>query len=291
MKFIPFILLLVLSCTPKPTIQINEEVGDTLATQNITVIAYQDSLHHLPFTPHSSLHALEIFRDQVDKHDLNANDKIFQEYLYYQVILIDSLYNQLVKRPDHEKIESLIWADESLHDPVGLQYERELNQYGLILKSTEGFIYISRSTQPLRTFFYDHLSSATQEFFDQFEAETMQDLSEDGMLLITPVELAQRLAFWEEFLTKYPEHLFAQFARNNVTDYQYYLLEGMDNTPAFDFETNKIQPEFLEAYTFLNQHYPTLICTHVCNQYLALLKQSDYKRTEEVSRFIEQHRK
>jgi hypothetical protein len=289
MKFIPLILLCLLSCTPKPTVEDNTGEIETIA-QNITLTAYQDSLHHLPFTAHSSLHALEIFRDQVDKHDLNTNDKAFQEYLYYQVILIDSLYNQLVKRPDYEKIESLIWADESLHEPEGQQYERELNQNGLILKSTEGIIYIGRSTKPLRNFFYDHLSPATQEFFDQFEAETMQDLSEDGGLLITPVELAQRLAFWEEFLTKHPNHLFAQFARNNVADYQYYLLEGMDNTPAFDFETNKMQPEFIEGYAYLNQHHPDLACTKVFNEYLTLLKTTNYKRTEAVSHFIEQHR-
>jgi hypothetical protein len=140
------------------------------------------------------------------------------------------------------------------------------------------------------TFFYNHLSPATQEFYDQFEAETNQDLSEDGGLLITPVELAQRLAFWQEFLSRYPNNLFAQFARNKVAYYQYYLLAGMDNTPAFDFETNKMQPEFIEGYAYLNQHHPDLACTKVFNEYLTLLKTTNYKRTEAVSHFIEQHR-
>jgi hypothetical protein len=288
MKYFLLLFIIGLSCTPKPAE--NKPEDELSAAKPIPAKAYADSLQRLPFTPSSSLHALEIFRDKVDKTDLNQNDKAFKAYLEYQVILIDTLYNQLVKSPDHEKIESLIWADQSLHQPEGLQYEKELNQNGLILKSTEGAIYIDRSTQPLRTFFYNHLSPATQEFYDQFEAETNQDLSEDGGLLITPVELAQRLAFWQEFLSRYPNNLFAQFARTKVAYYQYYLLAGMDNTPAFDFETNKMQPEFIEGYAYLNQHHPDLACTKVFNEYLTLLKTTNYKRTKAVSHFIEQHR-
>jgi hypothetical protein len=288
MKYFLLLFIIGLSCTPKPAE--NKPEDERSAAKQITAKAYADSLQRLPFTPSSSLHALEIFRDQVDKQYPSENDKAFQQYLNYQVKLIDSLYNQLVKRPDYEAIESLIWADQSQHQPEGLQYEKELNQNGLILKSTEGAIYIDRSTQPLRTFFYNHLSPATQEFYDQFEAETNQDLSEDGGLLITPVELAQRLAFWQEFLSRYPNNLFAQFARNKVAYYQYYLLAGMDNTPAFDFETNKMQPEFIEGYAYLNQHHPDLACTKVFNEYLTLLKTTNYKRTEAVSHFIEQHR-
>jgi hypothetical protein len=288
MKYFLLLFIIGLSCTPKPAE--NKPEDELSAAKPIPAKAYADSLQRLPFTPSSSLHALEIFRDQVDKQYPSENDKAFQQYLNYQVKLIDSLYNQLVKRPDYEAIESLIWADQSQHQPEGLQYEKELNQNGLILKSTEGAIYIDRSTQPLRTFFYNHLSPATQEFYDQFEAETNQDLSEDGGLLITPVELAQRLAFWQEFLSSYPNNLFAQFARNNVAYYQYYLLAGMDNTPAFDFETNKMQPEFIEGYAYLNQHHPDLACTKVFNAYIELLKTTNYKRTEAVSHFIEQHR-
>lgn len=288
MKLWLLAFLLLIHCANKPA-QERELVLPTNVSLKINLPAYLDSLQHLSNTPASSLHALEIFRDHFDKQYPEQNDKAFKAYLEYQVILIDTLYNQLIKRPDYEKISSLVWADASLHEPEGLQYENQLNQYGLVLKSTEGFIYIGRSTNPIRAFFYNHLSPATEEFYNQFEFETNQDLAEDGMLLITPKELAVRLAFWDAFLSKHPGHLFAQFAKNNTRDYLHYLMEGMDNTPAFDFETKKLYPEFLEAYQYLNHNYPTLACTAVINEYLILLKTHEYQRTEAVTRFIKQH--
>lgn len=258
-------------------------------SQKIDLPSYRDSLQHLPNTPASSLHALEIFHNCFDKRYPVQNDKAFKAYLEYQVILIDTLNNQLLKRPDYEKISSLIWSDTSLHEPEGLAYANQLNRYGMVLKSTEGIIYIGRSTKPIRAFFYNHLSPATQEFYDQFEIETNQELAEDGMLLITQIELADRLAFWDSLLAKHPNHLFAQFAKNNIDDYLQYLLEGMDNTPAFDFETKKLYPEFLEAYEYFKHTYPTLNSTAVIEEYMILLKSQDYKRTEAVTRFINQY--
>jgi hypothetical protein len=289
MKFQFLLFLLFIHCTNKPALDYKEPIAEPIITQNINLTTYLDSLHHLPFAPASSLHALEIFRDHFDKHDPDQNDIAFHDYLEYQATLIDTLNHQLAVRQDYEKISSLIWADASQHEPEGLQYEQQLHQYGLALKSTEGFIYIDRNTDPIRTFFFNHLSPATKEFYNQFEMETNQHLSEDGMLLILPQQLAERLAFWENFLVKYPDHLFAEFAKNNIEDYLRYLLEGMDNTPAFDFETKKLYPEFLDAYEYMNQHDPTLASTTVINAYARLLKKTNYKRTEEVSQFIGAH--
>lgn len=288
MKFRFLAFLILIHCGSKP-VRESALTPEQDISQSISLPTYLDSLQHLAYTPASSLHALEIFRDHFDKQDPDQNDKAFNTYLEYQAVLIDSLNSQLVRRPDYEKIGSLIWADASLHEPEGLQYENQINQFGLVLKSTEGFIYIDRSTDPIRAFFFNHLSPATKEFYNQFETETNQELAEDGMLLISPKELAVRLAFWETFLVKYPNHLFAEFAKNNTKDYLRYLMEGMDNTPAFDFETKKMYPEFLEAYQYLIRNYPALPSSAVIDDYILLLKKHDYHRTDTVTRFI-QHR-
>ena len=289
MKFQFFSFLLLIHCTNKQASENKEPIPETITSQNINLTTYLDSLHHLLFVPASSLHALEIFRDHFNKHDPYQNDNAFNAYLEYQAILIDTLNNQLVNRPDYEKINSLIWADASQHEPEALQYEQQLNQYGLVLQSTEGFIYIDRSTGPIRAYFFNHLSPSTKEFYDQFEMEKNQNLSEDGMLLISPRQLAERLAFWENFLMKYPDHLFAEFAKNNTEDYLRYLMDGMDNTPAFEFETKNLYPEFLNAYQYLKQHHPSLVSTSVINEYVLLLKKQNYQRTEVVVHFINQH--
>jgi hypothetical protein len=78
--------------------------------------------------------------------------------------------------------------------------------------------------------------------------EENEAYQEDGGLTITALQLADRLAFWDNFIAKYPNHLFQEFAQNNKKYYLYFLLDGTDNTPSFAYENGVIASDFLEAY-------------------------------------------
>jgi hypothetical protein len=286
-KYITLVIFLLMACTKRPAENVNSQNADNPI--QIDFVAFQDSLSNLPVDMSSSVSGLDLFRNKFDKQKEDQNDKAFKAYLEFQAKLMDTLNIQLYNRPDYDKVNSLVWADASEHDQVGLDYEKELNKNGLILKSTEGTIYIGRSTEPIRSCFYDHLSASTKEFFDQFESETNHEFSEDGMILISPHELADLLAFWDSFLTKYPNHLFEEFAVNNKNFYLLCLLDGMDNTPAFDYETKAIDPTFLDSYTYLINNYPSLGITVIITEYVDLLKNNNNQRTDGVGQFIKKY--
>jgi hypothetical protein len=286
--FLLAIIFLNTFCTSKTNTG-TAEIRLESNSQRINIVQYQDSLNNLPLIMSASLHGQEVFQRYFDKSDHDQNDRAFKIYLEFQATLMDSLNSELIGRPDFEKINSLIWADSKEHSKEGISYKKELTQNGLDFRSTEGMIYIGRLTEPIRISFYEHLSPSTQEFFDQFEIEENHIYAEDGGLTITPIELADRLAFWDSFIIKYPNNIFNEFAQNNNKYYLYFLLDGMDNTPAFGFETKTIAPDFFKSYIYLIKSHPSLASSKIVSEYIELLKKNNNARSEAVASFINKY--
>jgi hypothetical protein len=288
MKNLLFILLITsaLSCKKENTEAV---VLSQPEKDSVSLVEFERALSQLPNDISSSLKGLEIFKNDFEKSSPENNDKAFKNYLIFQAKLMDSLNQQLMRNPDHEKIESTIWDDTTHHQPEGKAFMNKLFQNGLRLTSSEGMVYIGRETQILRNYFYDNLSPSTQKFFDQFELETNQPESEDGGFIIPIKDVADRLGFWDAFLVSYPKHLFSDYATNNVKYGLYFLLTGLDNTPAFSYDDGTLDKQFLEACKYFIKKYPHSKNAVVINEYLELLEKAGYKQTEQVKEFSEKY--
>jgi hypothetical protein len=288
MKNLLFMLLIISAFSCKKgnteTVVLSQSEKDS-----VSLVEFERALSQLPDSLSSSLKGLEIFKNDFEKSSPENNDRAFNSYLKFQAKLIDSLNQQLMRNPALEKIESTIWQDTTLHQPEGKAFMNKLFQNGLRLASTEGMVYIDRETQTLRNYFYDNLSPSTQKFFGQFELETNQPMSSDGGFIIPVKEVADRLGFWDAFLTSYPKHLFSDYAANNAKYDLYFFLIGMDNTPAFGHGDETLDKEFLEAYKYFIQKYPDSKNAVVIKEYLQLLEKAGYKQTEEVKEFSEKY--
>jgi hypothetical protein len=256
--------------------------------ESAMVEIYRSELMSLPFFEESSLKGQLIFSESMDKKDSSNNDLAFKIYLEFQAKLIDTLNNRLYRRSDIEIISSLIWADTTLHEKQARDYERSLNANGLVLGSTEGMIFIDRDMTPIKIHFYQYLSPSTQRLFLQFDQETRIAFSNDGGITISLIELADRLSFWDKFLHDYPQHIFAEFAKNKVDGYLYFLMRGMDNTPAYQ-DDGKISKEFLDACQYFVKKYPAVPSSTIVHKYLELLAESNYKTSSKIDEFINRY--
>ena len=288
------LLFLLTQCNPGNRSSNESENSDSTVRSDTVTLSdalekFRMQLANLPLTEPSSLAGLELFKNDFNKEKTADNDAAFMIYLKFQSSLIDTLNAQLPEHPHYDEISSLIWADTTLYKPEGKAYEKELAKYGLRLTSTEGMMYIARDVAPIKRYFYQHLSSSTQRFFPQFEAETNQPFAEDGGLAITVNELADRVGFWDAFLSDYPRHIFSKFAKDNKEAYLYFLLIGMNNTPAFDYESHKIDDEFLTGFKYFIQKYPDTGSAKVVDEYLKLLEANGYKKNEAVEAFIKKY--
>jgi hypothetical protein len=283
------IIFLTLSCKNKKDAATETTVISPPETDSVIIEEFTKALNELPDSMSSSLKGLAIFKNDFDKSNPEDNDKAFKIYLAFQTALIDSLNQQLMVNPDIGKIESMIWADTSLHEKEGKAFARELERNGFVLESSEGMVYIGRETRILRDHFYEWLTPPTKEFFNQFEIESNQPQSSDGGLVIPIKDFADRLGFWDTFQASYPNHIYTDYARSNVEYDLYFFMIGLDNTPAFNYDDGTLDKEFLEAYRYFIQKYQEVKSAAVMKEYLRLLEKAGYKQSEEAKTFSEKY--
>jgi hypothetical protein len=285
MRLVCFIILLLAACSTKS--QLGEESTADSTPQQVLIgsASYRDSLNILPYEFRSNRQGLEIFSRSVDKGDSSNCDVALKDFLGFQKRLLDELNKQLYDRPDIDTINTLIWADTTLYAHAALKFQNELLQQGLVIRSTEGGVYIDADMEPIRATFYKYLTSPTKLFFAQFMIENNQGIAEDGGMYISERELADRLGFWEEFVMDNPNHIFKDFADDNIKSYRYYLMVGMDNTPAFDFESNKLLKEYKQALIYYQQRFGKTPGAGIFKEYLTLLEKNNDLSVGEVARF------
>jgi len=276
-----------LSCSPGSSVK-EEKKSQGLSPEQLSE-RYVDSLALLPLEATSTAKARQLFTERFVSENLGPYDRLFLSYLEFEKVIIDSLNSQLINNPAYERINSLVWRDTTRYEPEALTYQQQMLAQGFVLGSTEGSIYIDRATEPLRATFYSHLSEAGQAYFTQWEREVNEGLADDGGLIIPVNDLANRLAYWDKFIKKYPKHIFTPMAQEDVKVYLYFLMAGMDNTPAFDHESDSLEPDFRKALESFVTDDTNLESVRIIKEYLELLKANDFKRTNKIDQFIEKH--
>ncbi len=284
MKLIPLLLCLsvLTQCRQKETSEAGQQ--ETTST-TLSPKAYEDSLALYLYTPERNKWALDLFANHVDKANAEQVDLALKAFLAFQSALIDTLNNNLYKLPDYEAISTLIY-DDANRKPEGLAFEKKMNQNALLVKTSEGAVYLDRDAPQLLTYFGNYVTPAMKEYLGQFIAEEQQELSEDAAIVIPISDLANRLVFWDEFIAKYPQHIFAQTATSKRDVYLLFLLTGLDNTPSFDFESKKINKDYMDAYTMILSTHPNMPSAKVINEFVELLKKNNYTHTATVDEFL-----
>lgn len=285
-----FIVFLLAACSTKNQLSQEAKPDSTEYRVLIGSAHYRDSLNVLPYYSfNSNRKGLEIFSRSIDKSDSSRCDEALKDFLRFQKQLIDELNQQLYARPDFDTINTLIWADTILHALKALTFQKELHQEGLLIRFSEGGIYIDADMEPIRATFYSYLTRPTKLFFDQFMFESNQGIAEDGGMYITEYELADRLGFWEEFVMNNPNHIFKDFADDNIKYYRYYLMIGMDNTPAFDFESRKLQAKYKQALIYYQQRFGKTPGAPIFKKYLTLVESNNDMLVGEAAQFVDSY--
>lgn len=286
MRFIYFIALLLTACGAKNQVG-KESNSDSILSVLIGSAHYHDSLQLLPAVIESNRKGLDIFSRSIEKSDSSMCDEALKNFLGFQKQLVNELNQQLYARPDFDIINTLIWADTTLYAQSAIAFQKELRQQGLLIRSTEGGVYIDADLEQIRATFYNFLTSSTKLFFNQFAFESDRGIAEDGGMYISERELADRLGFWEEFIMNNPGHLFKDFADDNINYYRYYLMVGMDNTPAFDFESHKLREANKQALIYYEQRFANTPSATIFKKYLVLLETNNNMLVGDAAQFAD----
>lgn len=139
------------------------------------------------------------------------------------------------------------------------------------------FISVEGNEQPVIDYHFidaysGKISQEMTDFTEFMALNSDRPWAMDGGLVIPLQDLADRIALGEKFIAGYPE---SDLGGQVQTQYRYYLISllgGLDNTPLVDYDTNKVDSDFITAFEYFQETYPDLKTTDTVESFYEELK-------------------
>ncbi len=157
---------------------------------------------------------------------------------------------------------------------------------GYSVYSAEGMYYIEPDPQFLLGNFKTSISDDLFDYLTYRAEEVESHTFHDAAVIITWNELADRIIDWENFLSAYPDSQYIEDAKSMYDVYLYTFLIGANNTPAYEYPTEILDPKLLESYKRYISEFPQSSFTPVLEDLLVLLEEESYEKTEKIQEFL-----
>ena len=202
-------------------------------------------------------------------------DQLFMED--YQIELISlSEIQQSGEKHEKDKSFDYMFFDESRIEEIKNGNLKELmdkiikGKYKLI--NMEGAFYPIIDYEALKS--YDkYLSDEMKKYIDIKTMDSNVPTIMDAGLLISFDELAERLIKTEYHIVEYPEGIRYEELLRLYGMYLRLYLEGTDNTPIYDYETNIIKDEVLSSYKKTADKKNT-VTSEVVSKYIDIIEEN-----------------
>jgi hypothetical protein len=155
---------------------------------------------------------------------------------------------------------------------------------GYKVETAEGFFF------PVIDYsFYDQYHQAVtldlSAYLEIMAAESDQMPVKDAALMIGWEEVLYRALRQEEFIKAYAASTQVEAVEKVLKRYITIALFGCNNTPLFSYETKQMNPEAKKAYLKRSWDEERGSFSALIKEYLKVLKENEYKLTEEVDEF------
>lgn len=242
----------------------------------------------------SSLQAAEKFKELY----ANATPEIADEGF----LIFNALYDTIVVRLNDihytkneysDKYDEIAGIYNGYNDgknisPEMKAYQEKLTKNGFGIGMVEGSTYYLQNRDFLKEYFYPKVSESLKEYLIQKNKEAKEMYASDGGLIISPTRLAERIIWTENFIKENPNFYdpLMEELKWSKKAYMTTLLEGMDNTPLFDYETKEMNQDFEEAYrTVVNSYADTETAALVKPYYEATKNKNTQKQKELLAKY------
>ena len=260
----------------------------TLATATTSVDSdklqkYSQFLAQLDTTSMASItKAGAEYRELFATTNTETNDSAYALFRDFHQLLV--MPQQTIMDKDNEKYGQLLYNQGKPTQKVKEHYE-EMQKNGFYLGTVEGYVYLSPLPEYQKQYVFDKLSPAMQVYFSQKQKEEMEGTADDGGLLVEPKVLAERIIFWEDFLTKNPTFRWKNSLEADNRSTTYFLINGLDNTPTFSYETKSLDTSFRTAYRFLIDTHGQTKIGKLITEYYAILSKTNLKDSPKAQEF------
>jgi hypothetical protein len=217
----------------------------------------------------------------------DSTDVLITDFIDKYLTLCEKFNDKLYTLPYYDSINTFAYDEEVL--PIAQAFEQKVNENGFELRSSEGMAYIGESGAFISQNITPFLDPLSQSFMNIYAHQLDNICCEDAGFAITDHELVQRVYVWGKLMDQVGESKY-----KNIVESSYYgnldlLFTGLDNTPAFDYDTEKYRQELIDEMQKIIDKYPQSRAGIEFLKYLEILKTENYLFTEKVQTYLKDH--
>lgn len=205
-----------------------------------------------------------------------------QKFKNYEDKLLSQDFNARINRYSMEDLKNL----DKIKDADLKSFLQDAYNDGFKLFEAEGMKDLEIDYGVLNDDFSVYLTEEPAAYIGIMAETSRQHPFEDGALVITWDELAGRIIKIEDFLKKYTVSEYKEELGDLHLQYLNIYLLGLNNTPAFDMDTNVIKPDVQKSFKTTKDKYPDSELASVLTGYLQLLELNNNKKTKEVLQYV-----
>ena len=197
----------------------------------------------------------------------NVQDKMMKIYQW------NDTFTGLMKRTQDTSLQTLL---------------KEARDSGYKLVMIEGSLYPIMNYSAFQKY-NANVKPDISQYMNIMAAETKKIPAEDGGLLIGYQEILLRARNQEQFLELYPASNRVKQVQNLLDSYMMYTFYGLNNTPLFDYETNKMVPNAQKGYTSVIQRLATVDSPFLDKlaSFMDVVREAKYEKTTAVEAWLD----
>ena len=205
------------------------------------------------------------------------------------ILLEEFLFRMEREGEYYTMTEKVQWANEDYQAIADRKYDlnknpvtKSLADNGFELNLGEGMVFPVVDWNKLNAFFEAKVTPAMKAFIAQETAEQNKQAWNDGGIIISLEELADRAAFWEKFNRANPYFPRIEQTKESERWTRLVLVNGADNTPVSNYETNEILEDYKKVWAYIQQKYPNTELAKTTKEIADLCTAEGWKRTKKV---------
>ena len=199
----------------------------------------------------------------------NVQDKMIKAYK------MNDSFTKLMERTQDSDLRALL---------------KEARDSGYRLVMLEGSLYPIMNYAAFVKYSSD-ITADISSYISIMTKETKKLPADDGALIIGYQEILLRALSQEKFLELYPKSNRAKQVHNLLNSYTLYTFYGLNNTPLFDYDTNKMVANAQRGYIGVLQRLASVDSEFLTklDAFMDVVKESKYEKTAAVEKWLEQH--
>lgn len=144
----------------------------------------------------------------------------------------------------------------------------------------EGYYAFNHNLKAMADIFTPYLRQDQKAFIQQMAIDNQDIFLSDAAITTSFAELVERVVFWDDYITRYPNGYAVKDAETILDSYRYYLFFGSDNTQWTDDDIREfLEPEYKQTMIALSKRHDSVLAKDATN-YLNFMALSDSERQE-----------